>query len=346
MAELAHPIATLWRGALAFADEYQGGFTNHEPMVLAALAELVPRLGLPRDRPAIFSAAYREKLAPLTDGPAAPVEETAASRGRWELRAGLEAGFAARLAREEPLDVARQALASLGDGLPGAAGHGLLRVAFALAARGLLPDDLFRAELARGLAYFAARWIRLYDGPRGSRPLGEVLAALAPLAPAERAEIQALHQITDRQERVARAAVFRAAVARVDPAEGPGPSLPALARLAARRPDFTLLHALTTGQAILALAELLPGLDRAPLQRGWVDFVVAACLTESLAVADAGEIDPSPVELARDPALVEPLSRTTDDHAIKSAYALVRLEQATGDPSFRAAARSFVAAFG
>jgi hypothetical protein len=339
--DLATRIAGLFRGSFAYDDEYGGGLTNHEPMVLGALAFLVPRLGLPADRPEAFSAAYRRKLDPRgATGTAAP------ALGDYATRGGFEARFAAAFAARDPIDVAREAIAELGEGLPAAAGHGLLRVGFAIAGRGALPGEVWRAELARALAYWSASHVRLYAGPRGRLPLGEVLAALPELSPDERARIKAHGQITERQALVAAWPAYLAAVSSADPSPEPAASLPLLSRIAARVPDFTLLHALTTGEILLSLARELPGLDLAPLQRGWVDFVVAACLTEGLSPSLAAPLEPAPGPAADDPALTGPLAATVDDHAIKSAYALVRLEDATGDASFRAAARSLVARWG
>lgn len=337
-ADLKARIAGLLRGSFAYDDEYRDGLSNHEPMVLGALAFLVPRLALPADRPEAFSAVYRRKLDPRP-----PARHVAPVLGDYRTRGGFEARYAVQLASRDPGDVLRAAIAELGDGLPAAAGHGLLRVGFAVAGRPSLPADVARTELARGLAYWAGNYVRLYQGPRGRRPLGEVLETLPPLAPAEAARAKRLGQITSRQELVAGLPQFRDAVAKVDPSPEPAASLPLLARIAARVPDFTLLHALTTGEILLSLERDLPGLDLVPLRRGWVDFVVAACLTEGLSPSQAAPREDKPGPAAHDAALLGPLTHTVDDHAIKSAYALIRLEDATGDPSFRMAARSLVA---
>jgi hypothetical protein len=223
-----------------------------------------------------------------------------------------------------------------------AAGHGLLRVYYALEARRDLPAALFVEELARALGYFESKQLRLYDGPRGERALTDVLRETPGLAMHERGQYGRDLQITDRQAKVASHPLFAAAIRAIAPPDDLLPPLAALATVATVTPDFSLLHAITTGHALVELDGLLPDYDRASLHRGWVDFVMAAFLTQGLrAGPPLGE--PNVPGWAIDGELIGCLAAGGQDHGIKATFSLDRLAERTGDVIFRAAARAFVA---
>jgi hypothetical protein len=299
--------------------EYRDGLSSHLTMSLVALT----RLGAGAAQREAFARAYLARL----------------ERETW-----VDAhGFRAALDAREPYALVRELLEQHGEGLPGAAGHGLLRVYFALEAEELLSPRVFRDELARALAYFVDTATRLGGGieRRGTTPLAQALAGAEPLTPDELAPITAQNMITSRQLAVAGLRRFAAIVERAAPRVDWAEVLPLFARIGVHNPNFTLMHALTTAHALVELEARLPGLDVAPLQRGWIDFAAASWLTESLRAPDSRGGDPLP--RPRSDEILRRVFTSLDDHAPKAAFSLSRLEARFGDPALAAAAAALVA---
>ncbi len=304
-----------------YAPEYGGGLSNHFPMSLIALARLRELATLPPEVLTTWADSYRARLelGPFSD----------------------KYGFVRALENRDPLLVVRETLEQFGDGLAGTAGHALLRIYFSLEAQPLLSHSVFLAELARSLDYFVQGYTRL--GPisrHGQWSLSAALAESKPIADREHNRISRIRSIVARQAEVACLPEFAALVDRVAVAEPTVDSLIALASCAARNTDFTLLHALTTGHALLEIFDRIPLINRAPLSRGWIDFVAAAWLTQRLSwpdsVVSGTELDPA----------WKQLRITRDDHAPKAAFALHRLCQRSEHPAFAAALSAYVAAYG
>jgi hypothetical protein len=334
----------------AYDLEWGRALSSHDTMTLVALARLADRGGWGAARVGAFARGYRQKLrpaAPITPPLAAleglEADDAWALAGDYTLLPDFTRWLGARIAREGAEPVAREALERLGRGMPGAAGHGLLRVAFAFELRADVPAETFHRELARALGYFAARSLVL--APRGAAPVRDLdagLATTAPLPETRRRALRSLGLISLQHAALARGRepAIRDAFAEVGPPSDPHATLAHLAGIAATTPDFTLLHALTTGHAILALSSALPGLDTGELFAGWSHFVLAASLVQALP-RDCAPVGPPP-ELR---ALLAPIATTADDHAPKAAFALLALHDATGDAGFLAAAKSYVDAY-
>lgn len=120
---------------LATADEFQGGLANHGPMVVEALA----RLGR-GDDVAGWVRSYERELEPY-EGPVLPAIE-----GDWR-------------------EVLRAELVTLASGAAGAAGHGVIRTAHAVALLEQADTSVRRRELARALAFWRSNAETLPAGP-------------------------------------------------------------------------------------------------------------------------------------------------------------------------------------
>jgi hypothetical protein len=145
--------------------EYAGGLASHGPMA----AEALESLGHQALIPALLDL-YAPRLPPASPGKILAPDELKAARGAIERRADWVATFEARLESGDWRALLREAASGLWPGLFAAAGHGLLRTAHA--ARSLEREDspLRRRELARGLAYWEARYQRLPGDPGKRNP--------------------------------------------------------------------------------------------------------------------------------------------------------------------------------
>jgi len=163
------------------------GLSTHAPMVVEALCALGhegravawvegyrgPRLRLPTPREPIPRENWRSALGPREG--ASSWEEALARWGDWgEL-------FTAELAEAPWKDVLDTWAQRLAPGLCAAATHGVIRTAHA--ARGLAQRDTAerRAELVRGLAYWAAAYQELPARPRAGAATATYAEALAKL---------------------------------------------------------------------------------------------------------------------------------------------------------------------
>jgi len=336
---------------LALDDEYGATLTNHLPMAATALHVMAEWLGSTEAQLESFDAHYRKRLEPRRERePLLPLdrlprEAVLRNLGDHDLTSSFQELFEAALLKRSPEDVVAEWLPVLGPGLPGAAGHGVLRVYFALLAASRVRPETARAELARALAYAAGRHrnLRRSGLPAGAPPkpraLLETLAARSFVTEAERALLGEFGLILYQHSELAARPEFQQLVAGTSLEFEWHGVLAVLAHVACERPGFVLLHALTVGQALCALEELLPAVDHKPHRRGWVDFAVAAWLCEGLSLP-AGARPVGDVT-----ALATAARGTLDDHGLKAAYALHDLYARFGDPVFLAAGTRLCAMF-
>jgi hypothetical protein len=143
--------------------EYAGGLASHGPMGAEALESLGHHALIPA-----FLDLYVPRLPPAEVGRVMTEIEAESALGQIERRADWVATFDARLERGDWRLVLSVMLPDLLPGVFAGAGHGFLRTAHAV--RSLEREDtpLRRRELARGLAYWCARFQRL-PGLPGSR---------------------------------------------------------------------------------------------------------------------------------------------------------------------------------
>ena len=335
--------------AMAALDpEFGPGLSNHGPMA----AEALVRLGRARSVDG-FMARYGRRLAP------APPPGRPLLRGGWEGALGVPgrypdwvATFERELAGHPPSEVVARWVPRLAPGTVAAAGHGLLRTAHAARAAAdpgadTSPGSPRSSELARGLAYWAARYQELPGPPVlvGPASVPDAVAGLPSLPDEAPPELL----ISDRVRHLDMVATpFEQAVAALAPAEGLSSTLDALAAAGARAglgaqgqgPAVALVHAVTLP---LALDLVLPAL--AESDRPTV-FAYTWQATAALHSAFAVPPDPVPTPPATggpEPLwLVDAALGTGDEHAIKLTEACLRSFARTKDPVLVAAAARYI----
>jgi hypothetical protein len=250
--------------------------------------------------------------------------------GDWERR------FAGELEEAPWADVVGRWLPRLLPGVMAAATHGWLRTAHA--ARALLARDspARRAELARGLAYWAARYQELPGPmqPTGTRSLAAAVSSL----PARSDDGPGL--IFERVRALDGDAGFTAAVESADPSVLTADGLLAAAATVIRAGNadapVVYVHTLTPTAALRSLAGILDP-SSLPLALGCTWRAVAALIATYPVAGDdpgeAGEVDAADV--------VDRAVTGGDEHAIKVAEAAFGPD-ATLDRNVRAAAASLV----
>ena len=337
--------------------EYAGGLASHGPMGIEALESLGHQALIPA-----FLDIYVPRLPPASPGKAMFDGELAAARGQIERRADWVATFEARLevALEAPLEgragrevvreVLQETVPGLLPGLFAAAGHGFLRTVHALRSLEREDSPLRRRELARGLAYWEARYQTLpgVPGRRSERSAGgtglsgffETLPLLGDPTAREGLFFEAIRRLDAFEPFVT--AIEHAPTPRRD--EDVGEFLAELARLAASlylaHPESRIayVHAVTIP---VAMGDMIARLEEPDARRGAAYALQAVAALHCL----FGE-RMQPVELG------DEVRRTAEswdeiryraacsiqEHAIKMAEACWRADRRSPDPVFRLAA--------
>ena len=348
-----------------FAPEFGPGLSNHGPMAAEALVAL--------DRPEDvlpFVAAYRRRLEPgPPPGQALSADEWEGALGRFDRWADWVALFDGELDAEPFDEVTARWVPRLAPGSMAAATHGLIRTAHAV--RSLLRTDGVdadepaepsprRTELARALAYWAARYQEIPGPPLlvGREGVAAALSGLPVLPEEARQE----WLITDQVRHLDMVATpFEQAVAAL--AEPPDLAA-ALAALAAGGAaaylanaggghEVALVHAVTAPMALDLLLPVLSGSDR-PTVFAYTWQAVAALHTAFAPLRGVPEADDrdgpddrdgddEPFDLA---VLAAAAVASGDEHAIKLAEAAGRAYAVTGHPALPAAAADAAARLG
>jgi hypothetical protein len=151
--------------------EYAGGLANHGPMAVEALERLGHQALIPA-----FLGLYAPRLPLMEVGLPIPEPDMAASRGDWSRASDWVATFETRLVESDWRDVVGDCIPELMPGIFAGAGHGLLRTAHAVRSLEEQDSPLRRRELARGLAYWSARYQSLPGCPgNGAVPVGRLV---------------------------------------------------------------------------------------------------------------------------------------------------------------------------
>jgi len=321
--------------------EFRGGLSNHGPMA----AEALVRLG----RGAAVESWLDGYLGRLDDPPAPSVRLTDATwpeaLGAINRVADWDRYFREQLAAEPWQDVLARWWPRLLPGLAAAATHGVIRTSHAArslaAAEEAGADTTERvAELGRGLAYWAARYLEL---PGPARTGGRLdLAAAIDRLPVTAGQPAAGLIFETLQAELADQPGFPAAVAALrGPADVPA-DLAALAREFAqvflvygRERPIALLHAVTAPVAARSVLPLLPDeVARPTYDALWqVGAALYAVYTGGTTPEPLPVGPPPPADDLADRALA-----TGDEHAIKLTEACLRLDAETPDPLLHHAA--------
>jgi hypothetical protein len=321
--------------------EYAGGLANHGPMA----AEALERLGHQALIPALVGL-YAPRLPPAEPGRVMSDAEAKVSLGDVKRSTDWVATFEARLDREEWRGVVAASVPALMPGVFAGAGHGWLRTAHAV--RSLEDEDspLRRRELARGLAYWSARYQSLPGRPgMGSAALRDLETAFAswPLVgePDARSGMffEAMRRLDSFPE-------FSSAIERF---EAPGVGeldafLSGLCRIAASlylaHPESRIpyVHALTIPSAMRLVAPLI-GDSEARLGGAYVFQAMAAMHSMFGQGLIASEPDDEVRRIAQDwDEIRYHAACSIQEHAIKMVEACWREDQVAPDPIFRLAA--------
>jgi hypothetical protein len=323
----------------ATGPEYHGGFANHGPMAAEALHHLDrPEAVLP------WTHRYTRRLepAPASGRPLAD-EEWPAALGRPERYPDWLARFTVELDERHWTDVVAWWAPALVPGLWGAAGHGVIRAAHATRSLSTRETAARRAELARGLAYWASVYEELPGGTRlaGPRTLPEAMTGIRSLPVPELSGFF----ITERVDQLCSVVELPAAVDALGPVDVSDLTAAFARAYLANAPHgaIAFCHAVTAPAALRPLLGLLPTeLHRDATGAAWRAGAAVLGAFGDQGIGDDLELDAG--QLDRD-ALVDRAIASGDEHAIKLTDACLGEHARNPDPAYLAAAADVTARF-
>jgi len=314
--------------------EFRGGLANHGPMAADALIHLGRG-----ETVGGWVERYRRRLAeaPAPEPPIDPAEWRA-GLGDFSLAPRWEALFLRELATLPWREVVRTWVPRLAPGFLAGATHGMLRTAHAV--RGLREGETAarREELAKGLAYWAARYYAMPASEGRPRPLHAAIEAV-PLLAQERRQNSGL--ITRAVVAVAEDPAFAPVAGMLDVSGEVESGLTAFTREFARIylenahiSPIAFIHSVTAPSAIRMLQPVVGDeTARELLRYGWqagAAFIAAYTVPGDTAPWEAPDSDWDD--------LADRAVASGDEHAIKMTEACLREYRISPDPVYVAAA--------
>jgi Questin oxidase-like len=319
--------------------EYDGGLSNHGPMVAEALCALGRE-----DAVIPWVKRYRQRLIdPPTATKKIPADEWRAALGDLARDGDWSAFMQRELADHPWQEVLDTWVARLTPGFAAAAAHGLIRTAHATRSLALRDTPLRRRELAQGLAYWAASYQELSVSNRKSMMHSNVHDAIAriELLPADKRPRggSIVHGLTALNDLSSFASVIHFVAPGGDTSAFISELTEAFAHVylanaqdSGRR--ITFIHAVTGPSAVRLIApHVKPETAQAASRYAWqVAAGIYAAFGDSRAV-EASEDD------AIDPRTLPDLCvKSGDEHAIKMTEACLREHALNPKPVYLAAA--------
>lgn len=315
----------------ATAPTYDGGMSNHGPMVVEALE--TAGLG---EFAAPFATEALKTLEPLRAALRGPVAMGDGQEAEWI------AHYRERIDRASVEAVVREALPSLLPGAMAGATHGLIRLAHAVRGWTRAPSAVRVEEVAHALGYWAAAFQAL-PGDVGADPSVDLRTAMETLPGLTDAERSSAGLIFDRVRALDGVERFAEAVAAVDLREQSTSAFISemvgiAARLMLTSPGagFAYLHAITATSAVRSLLPFVDASSELAVRhavfhcvaalhaahggsKAWMDWVPAPSLPDARTL---------PLEAAR----------SQGDHAIKLAVTVADEASRHPDPALVSAA--------
>jgi len=330
------------------------GLATHAPMVIEALCALgqceravrwvedhrAPLRPLPRPSARIDPAQWRAAL-----GPTAGATGWEAMHSRW---GDWREFFLAELSERPWRDVLDVWVARLAPGMSGAATHGVIRTAHAVRALAARENPLRRAELARGLAYWASSYeelpARQRTGPQfqtfaralaevplyweafGRRPDGSIIVEVL-------RGVRELDRFADVRDLIAQPADLSAALSALTATFSR-----VYFRHGTKRDAIAFVHAVTGPCSLRRLApHIKPETVRAALPYAWQ---AAAAIYSVYARPNEQTHEPE-AKLGRTELIARALDNS-DEHAIKFTEVMLAEHELNPDPVYLAAAEDAI----
>jgi len=342
-----HILNKIFKENLKYLPKWHGALANHVSM--AAVAMFTMKEWVPIDNSQIEKQAqkYMENLTSLrTNSSSIDLHQL-----DWEMQKNLlgydeyyeswKSFFLKEFSDKDTKEVICIWLDRLGIGMSAAAGHSIIRLAYALMAEPNLEREVFIEEIATCLGDYASRYFPLSDkNPEKDSsqkiPLDQYILEHPPLSEEKLSILSSCSLIEDKYYLCRNFPEFHQALAQVNTGISFEPVLRNLSSIAVTNPNFALLHCITLGHALLYLYDKLPEFNKVSLSQGYRDFVIAALLCNNLSIKPFENKDVTLKQVYRQ------VSDLQNDHSQKIVFSLTELYKRYSSPLYLEAALSYI----
>ena len=341
-----HLINSIFKENLKYLPKWQGALANHVSMAAVAMFEMKKWVRIDDSEIENQAKKYTENLTLNRKNSSAidlqqiewPMQKSLL--GHDEYYESWKRFFLKELADKDAKEVISLWLSRLGAGISAAAGHSVIRLAYAVMAASYLEQEVFVQEIATCLADYASRYFPLSDetiiNDSVQRiPLDQYILAHKVLPKEQLSLLSSCNLIEDKYFLCRNFPEFHEALSKVNTEIDFEIVLKNLASISVTNPSFALLHCITLAHALLCLYDYLPEFNKKTLSQGYRDYVVAAILTNNLN-RQSFEIKGATLEQ-----VYQQVEGLQDDHSQKIAFTLTALYKRYGAQIFLEAAVSF-----
>lgn len=342
-----HILNKIFKENLRYLPKWNGALANHVSMAAVALFKMKEWVPIDDDKIIREANKYMRGLTPLRLNSSS----IDLSRLNWEMQKGLlghdeyyeswKDFFLQQLKEKDNKEMIGIWLARLGVGLSAAAGHSIIRLAYALKAETYLTSEVYTEEIATCLADLASRYFPLSSEnleleAEQTVTLDQYVLDHAPLPDEKLSLLSTCSLIEDKFFLCRNFSEFQNALSQVNIDFEFHKVLNNLSSIAVTNPNFALLHCITIAHAIIYLSDNLPVFDIRNLYHGYRDFVIAALLCNNLSIQP---FEHKEVTLDQ---VYSQISKLENDHSQKIAFTLTELYKRYSAPIFLQAALSYI----
>lgn len=342
-----HILNKIFKENLKYLPKWHGALANHVSMAAVALYTMKEWVPIDDEKIEREAQKYMENLTPLRINSAS----IDMNRLSWDMQKNLlghdefyeswKAFFLKQFLDKDIKEVIGFWLERLGLGLSAAAGHSVIRLAYALMAQPCLERDVYIEEIATCLADYTARYFSLSHKNSSIESsqkihLAQYVLEHAALSEEKLSILTSCNLIEDKYFLCRNFPEFHQALEQVKTAINFKQVLINLSSIAVTNPNFALLHCITLGHAILFLTDNLPQFNKATLYQGYRDFVIAALLCNNLFVKPFENKAVTLEEIYRQ------VSKLNNDHSQKIVFSLTELYKRYSAPIYLEAALSYI----
>ena len=342
-----HLINNIFKENLKYLPKWNGALANHVSM--AAVAMFKMKKWVPIDDSEIEKQAkkYTVNLTPNRENSSSidlqkiewPMQKNLL--GHDEYYESWKNFFLKEFKDKDTKELICLWLSRLGTGISAAAGHSVIRLAYAVMAKPYLEQAVFIEEVATCFGDYAARYFplsdeRIVNDSSKKISLDQYILDHNVLPKEKLSLLSSCNLIEDKYFLCRNFPEFHKALSKVNTEIDFEIVLKNLSSIAVTNPSFALLHCITLAHALLCLYDYLPELNKKSLSHGYRDYVVSAILTNNLSIQS---FELKGVTLEQVYQKVEGLE---NDHSQKIAFTLTELYSRYAAPIYLEATLSFI----
>ncbi len=343
----SHLINNIFKENLKYLPKWQGALANHVSMAAVAMFKMKEWVHIEDSEIERQAKKYALNLTPNRINSSSidlqQIEWAMQKKllGYDEYYESWKNFFLKEFADKDTKEVMSLWLSRLGTGISAAAGHSVIRLAYALMAEPHLERAVFIEEIATCFGDYASRYFPLSeeiitnDSSKKIR-LDQYILEHNGLPEEKLSILSSCNLIEDKYYLCRNFPEFHEALSKLNTEIDFESVLKNLASIAATNPSFALLHCITLAHALLCLYDYLPAFNKKSLSHGYRDYVVAAILTNNL------NIQPFELEGVTLEQVYQNVEGLQNDHSQKIAFTLTELYARYSNPIYLEAALSYI----